>query len=321
MKFIFEKLLTDEQRKKAVSVDGAFDAALQISHWPGNSSPPELKADTATEMAFNLIESERRDEYLKGIEIVSNNHFDTDGLLACYVLLYPDETKHHKGLFIDIATTGDFGEFTSEEALKIEYLISTADDPHKTILEGFFCNPDFKTLTNDIYLRMFKLLPELINDHDKYEKYWKDYYLWYKNSEASFVTQTTVFSNYGDCQLSIIESDFKLHPVSKFSHAKFDIVLSVTKNSGGHLYELEYKNYTWFDTKREKKVNRGTFEPLVDKLNHIESKKNGFWKVLGNDPASEWDYRMQFSDEKYNLIPSGIRIFEIEGILFEYFFE
>jgi hypothetical protein len=320
MKFIFEKILTPAERTQTICIDGSFEAKLQLGHWTGNTSPAELKADTSTGMAFKLIESNEKEKYLDGIEFVSNNHFDTDGLLACFVLLYPVKAIHHKSLLIDIATTGDFREFTSEDALKLDCVIRNIEDPELTIVKGAFCSQDFKTIIHDLYVKSFPILTELLEDVDKYESIWRKEFQWYQDSEASFKTQASVFSNYGDCNLSIIESTFPLHPVAKFSNSEFDIVLSVVKTSDGHKYELEYKNHTWFDTTRLKLIVRKSFEPLVEKLNLIEKENSGTWKVLGIDPIIELDYRMQFSDESFNLCPSKIMVFEIEEILFEYFF-
>jgi hypothetical protein len=321
MQFIFEKLLTDDQRSKTMCVDGAFVSKKQLSHWPGNTSSDWLKADTSTEMAFKLLESERNDEFLNGIEIISNNHFDSDGILACYVLLNPDYANHHRKLFIDIATTSDFSEFTNEVAFKIDRVISDIDDPEKSLFKDEFQNPNIAEVMQNLSLRTFQKLPEIIENIDNYEELWKDDYRWYEESETSFQNQVSVFSNYGDCQLSILESTFKLHPIAKFSNAKFDNVLSVIKQNDGHLYQLEYKHHTWHDTTRPQMIKRNSFEPLVEKLNLIDNKTIGSWKVLGIDPVVEWDYRLQFSNENFELVPSKIKIYEMEEILFDFLFE
>ena len=66
-----------------VAVDGRGNATtlLELSHWPGNLTPTQLKADTSTEIVLNCLRSPKRDEYLAGAEAVSNNHYDIDGLL------------------------------------------------------------------------------------------------------------------------------------------------------------------------------------------------------------------------------------------------
>ena len=40
-----------------LSVDGTVDNAIHFSHWQGNETPAELKADTSTEIALNLVAS------------------------------------------------------------------------------------------------------------------------------------------------------------------------------------------------------------------------------------------------------------------------
>jgi hypothetical protein len=59
-----------------LSVDGTVDNSIHFSHWEGNV-PAEVKADTSTEIALNLVASPNRAQLTQGIELVTNNHFDT----------------------------------------------------------------------------------------------------------------------------------------------------------------------------------------------------------------------------------------------------
>src|SRR5215813_5821111 len=70
-----------------LSVDGTVDNAVHFSHWRGNLTDPSIKADTSTEIALNLVASPKRDELTRGIELVTNNHFDTDGVLSVWTVL------------------------------------------------------------------------------------------------------------------------------------------------------------------------------------------------------------------------------------------
>ena len=87
------------------------EGGLNLSHWPGNRTPAHLKADTSTEMALKLARDPGREEWLRGVSIVTNNHFDTDGLLSLYAVLRPEEALRHEKEMIQAARTGDFGEF------------------------------------------------------------------------------------------------------------------------------------------------------------------------------------------------------------------
>jgi hypothetical protein len=308
------------ERDNVLSVDGIFPSAMNLGHWPGNSTPPELKADTSTEMAFNLVESPDKDKYLHNIEIVSNNHFDSDGVTAAYVLLHPEESILMKNALINIAVTGDFLEFTTEDALKADKVLNDLQYKEKSMFADIF-GQSGDHIMNSLYQKAFELLPELVNKIDNFENYFRDDFNHYTRSESAFNSQTALWSDYNDCSLSVIESGFRLHPVSVISHAGNDIVLTVEVSADGRKYELQYKPYTWHDTLRNKKVQRKPFESLINELNLIESDKNGLWRIIGKDPLIDWDYRMNFSDENSNLAESKIEIYKIEEVLFDYFFE
>jgi hypothetical protein len=94
----------------AVSCDGLCEgAALDLSHWRGNRTPRERKADTSTEMALGAA----RDGLAH--ELVVNNHFDADGVLSVWALLEPERALEHAGLLIAAAEAGDFDEWPADE--------------------------------------------------------------------------------------------------------------------------------------------------------------------------------------------------------------
>ena len=73
-----------------VIVDGtANDRTLvTLSHWRQSGTPAELMADTSTAIVFNYLD--RPDLHVPA-DVVSNNHFDEDGLVGIYALLDPAE--------------------------------------------------------------------------------------------------------------------------------------------------------------------------------------------------------------------------------------
>src|SRR2546426_6695768 len=91
----------------AVSCDGIVaGASLQLSHWQGNETPADLKADTSTEIALRFVESQRAAVWTEAAVI--NNHFDTDGLLSVWTLLHPEEAQARRALLVAPAEAGDF---------------------------------------------------------------------------------------------------------------------------------------------------------------------------------------------------------------------
>lgn len=98
-------------RAEAIACDGLVDGAgLHASHWAGNRTPDELKADTSVEIALRLVE--------RGIPrgaLITNNHFDTDGVLAVLALLEPDLALRHAALLTAAAEAGDFDEWPADD--------------------------------------------------------------------------------------------------------------------------------------------------------------------------------------------------------------
>lgn len=104
----------------AITCDGLVDgASAHASHWAGNRTPAALKADTSVEIALRY-----NNHGLRPGARVTNNHFDTDGVLAVYTLLSPDTAARHANLVTAAAEAGDFDEWPHDErGLQLEIAI------------------------------------------------------------------------------------------------------------------------------------------------------------------------------------------------------
>ena len=85
-----------------IVVDGAPNAStvLTLTHWPGIAQPPGLAADLSAEMAFRYLD--QRPEH-DPASVVTNNHFDQDGLVGIFALTNPEEARRHRDVLIDVA--------------------------------------------------------------------------------------------------------------------------------------------------------------------------------------------------------------------------
>src|SRR5882762_747032 len=112
-----------------LSVDGTVDNAIHFSHWKGNQTPASVKADTSTEIALNLAAAPNRAELTGGIDLVTNNHFDTDGVLSVWTMLNGERALELRDKLIPAAEAGDFSEFTNEDAIRASIAIQGSDQP------------------------------------------------------------------------------------------------------------------------------------------------------------------------------------------------
>src|ERR1041384_4405083 len=101
-----------------LSVDGTVGKSIHFSHWEANETPSELKADTSTEIALNLAASPDRDKHTQGIELVTNNHFDTDGVLSVWTVLNAERALDLRELLVAAAEAGDFSAYTTPSAIR-----------------------------------------------------------------------------------------------------------------------------------------------------------------------------------------------------------
>src|ERR1044071_3166242 len=105
-----------------VVVDGSANPTtlLTLSHWPKSGTPAALKADTSAEIAFKYLDLPA---FHVDAEVVTNNHFDQDGLVGVFTLSNPDTAQQHRAFLIDVACAGDFGCFHSRDAARVAFAI------------------------------------------------------------------------------------------------------------------------------------------------------------------------------------------------------
>src|SRR6266850_5979761 len=110
-----------------LSVDGTVDNAIHFSHWNGNETPASVKADTSTEIALNVVGAPNRDELTQGIDLVTNNHFDTDGVLSVWTVLTGEPALELREKLIAAAEAGDFSELSTQAGVRASIVIQGSE--------------------------------------------------------------------------------------------------------------------------------------------------------------------------------------------------
>jgi len=140
---------------KTLACDGRVPkATLDLSHWTDNTTPDELYADTSTEIALNLAKSKDYAEY--DTATVVNNHFDVDGVLSAWAATDPESALPHFQLLCDAAACGDFGEWVSDEGVKLCYAVAALETDED----------------DGGYASALKKLPDVVQNLAEYEHLW-----------------------------------------------------------------------------------------------------------------------------------------------------
>jgi hypothetical protein len=119
--------------ERAIGCDGRVPgASLDLTHWEGNRTPAQFKADTSTEIALKFVASPVAESEWASAVVV-NNHFDTDGALSVWTLLHPEAATAQRDLLIAAAEAGDFDEWPAQDRglwvdASIRALAADADD-------------------------------------------------------------------------------------------------------------------------------------------------------------------------------------------------
>ena len=284
-----------------LSVDGTVANAVHFSHWQGNFTPPSVKADTSTEIALNLVGASDRDELTQGIELVTNNHFDTDGVLSVWTVLTGAPALSLHDELIAAAEAGDFSEFSSETGVRASIVIQGADDPMD---EGG--SPLARHLSGGAPFddaRAYELvLPEVekvltrIND---YEVLWQAVWRRIEAAMESFERGESRVEEFSDDKLSLIQlaqnidssSGFRptrhgapFTAISRFARGELFLIARPMDN--GWSYRIDFPYYSWAETIVRRPIVRHDFTELVTRLNQLEEGSEGIWRIDTGELAS-----------------------------------
>src|SRR5438876_11392939 len=189
-----------------LSVDGTVDNAIHFSHWKGNQTPASVKADTSTEIVLNLVASPNREELTQGIDLVTNNHFDTDGVLSVWSVLNAERALPLRDKLIAAAEAGDFSELSSEHGVRASIVIQGSDSPIDKSgwplarqLAGEDVNDEARA-----YELVLPYVEDVLTHINKYELLWRDAWNRIASALESFAKGTSRVDEDREAKLSIV---------------------------------------------------------------------------------------------------------------------
>ncbi|MFN2515944.1 MAG: DUF6687 family protein [Pyrinomonadaceae bacterium] len=311
-----------------LSVDGTVSNSIHFSHWEGNGTPAEVKADTSTEIALNLVASPNGNELTRGIELVTNNHFDTDGVLSVWTILTGTRALDLSEKLIPAAEAGDFSEFTNETAVRASIAIQGSDQPNPGEESGSPLACYLAGTNVDDDAKAYELvLPEverILTRTGEYEHLWRK--AWDKIATAleSFESGASNVKEFTDtdCSLVILAPEVfsstgfnptrHAAPYTAISHyARGQLFLITTPLQDGWAYRIDYPYYSWAETVVRPRIVRRDFSQLLLELNQLEPKGDGVWKLDNSEMTSA----VKFLGTEGTLAASRLKPDEVAEIL------
>jgi hypothetical protein len=311
-----------------LSVDGTVDNSIHFSHWEGNRTPVEVKADTSTEIALNLVASPNRAALTNGIELVTNNHFDTDGVLSVWTVLTGERALQYRDLLIAAAEAGDFSEYSSDEGVRISIAIQGSDQASPNNDDG---SPLARLLAGEAVdddARAYELvLPEverLLTNINNYESLWRAGWEAVTTAIESFERGHSQVTEFSEARISLITLAPEIFDGAGFSptrhsapftaiskFAKGELFLIAIPNSVGWFYRLDYPYYSWAETVVRPHVKRRDLSDTLQLLNSRESNLGASWKTDNREMTSA----VKFLDSTGTLAASRLKPHEVVDVL------
>ena len=307
-----------------LSVDGTVPNSIHFSHWQDNETPAELKADTSTEIALNLVASPDRDSFTKGIDLVTNNHFDCDGVLSCWTVLTGERALEFRDLLIAAAEAGDFSEHSSDDGVRVSIAIQGAEQSSPNNDDG---SPLAQMLAgremasriteNDAlaYELVFPEVEKLLRNVNAYEPLWRDGWKAVADALESFESGRSQVREYDDSKISLVTLDPSIFhgggfsptrhsapftAISKYAHG--ELFLIGIPADGGWFYRLDYPYYSWAETVVRPQIARRDLTDALFALNEKETNRDGQWAGDNREMTSA----VKFLDESGGLTPSRL---------------
>src|SRR6185436_5745487 len=324
MRFEFYTEALDNVPK--LSVDGTVDNSIHFSHWEGNRTPAEVKADTSTEIALNLAASPNRAQLTNEIELVTNNHFDTDGVLSVWTVLNGERALVYRELLISAAEAGDFSEYSSDEGVKVSIAIQGSDQaspnnddgsPLARLLAGEEVDDDARA-----YDLVLPKVEHLLTHIDEYEPLWREGWESVVAAIESFEKGKSNVVEHGG--VSVITLAPELFDGTRFSptrhsapytaiskFAKGELFLIAIPNASGWFYRIDYPYYSWAETVVRPHIARRDLGTALLLLNEREDSRDRRWQTDNREMTSA----VKFLDSAGTLAVSRLRPDEVAEVL------
>ena len=267
-----------------VIVDGspAAGTVLTITHWPGYPPTESIAADLSAQMCFLAAEGD--DVLPADVGLVSNNHFDQDGLVSLAALVDPAMAFPRRALLEDVAAAGDFATYRTRDAARLSMAISALADGRCADLGPL--PSDYLEQTSVLYTYALARLGEWADEPRLVEELWADEDAVLSASEAAFARGRAELGEFADVDLAVVSVDPSapvdgghrfggmhldgLHPMAVNNRTERFVVATSRPIDGGWRHTVEQRYETWVQLRSRRARPRRDLVPFAGRCQEIE---------------------------------------------------
>lgn len=283
----------DQTTVPNIVVDGSQNAntLLTLSHWPRSGTSQALKADTSAEIAFKYLDSPR---FHVRADVVTNNHFDQDGLVAVFVLLDPETASRYRDLLIDVASAGDFGIYRSRDAARINFAVASLSESGTSPFPKHIFTLPYPKMAAELYVRALDVFPQIVAEPDNFKSLWEREDAKLSESEELVKDGVVTIEEQPDLDFAAVRLPERLPEsnIHRFTHSEMVVchpmaIYNATPCTRillaqGQRVEFQFRYEGWVQLVSRRPLARVDLSGLAEELNAEES-GGGTWKFDGVD--------------------------------------
>ncbi|MEY2401487.1 MAG: hypothetical protein QOJ08_1598 [Ilumatobacteraceae bacterium] len=276
-----------------VVVDGSPNdgTVLTLTHWPGFPQPDGFHFDLSAEMAFHHLDAPIDHS---PAEIVTNNHFDQDGLVGLHALVNPELALEHRDLLIEVASAGDFATFGDRRAARASMVIDAYADSHRSpIAASLVGSYDDQCVV--LYEETLPLLVPMAVDQERFRDLWAAEDAQLTASERVIADGIVTIEEVAEVDLAVvtIPDNETSRGGHRFAGMSFDSIHPMALHNAtgrfrllvvhGRRYQFVDRYETWVQYRSRRPLARVDMRTLAERLNGHE---NGSTRWTASAPGS-----------------------------------
>ncbi len=253
---------------------------LELSHWPGNRTPARYKADVSTQIVMSLLASDECAQVLAGVEAVSCDHFDVDGLLSVWAMTAPQVALGQRRHVESVALVGDFDVYRGEAAVKSCLALEAAADAVAGSA-AFRGAPDTTTESEILFSRVLQVAADCLTEPERWrESWWREwehvlFSLRYLDDHPDAIEELP------HVDLAVVRSPVYLHQYAV--NARTDL-LHVAESTADSRHRLRFRYESFVDLQSRAAGPRIRGDVLAGELNELDP--GGTWLCDPPDSAT-----------------------------------
>lgn len=260
-----------------LAVDGRSGVGPNLSHWPGNRTPPEFRADLSTEIClrFGRAPAEAREAFLGDVDVVANDHYDTDGFLSLLAILRPEVAARHEELCVAAARTGDFAVWTTPRALAVDRIVSRLADPQRSPVAKVFAGREGPEKDLARYRWLLEHGEDVLGQPEAWAALHREDVARTEEALRAALRGALERTVWARARLAVLTSKDPFPRLVLNSLAGCYRVLHVLETAAGPRYRYHDRVESWFEVVSVRPPGRGDLRRLAARLGELEAAAGG----------------------------------------------